>query len=453
MKQLKSFWIYCAFVTSMLFSNVYMLYQPVYQTMNVKIDVPAAEQDKLRSERVEKEPPRPETKVVQQGFTTMITVSTSGGDAMTQETKRNEQELPASSQLFQQAQQSGNTNGDTNGNHPAPVLLEWYETAAIQEEVRRHDRLIVEGTAYFGALTDERIDEMNAVAKPITPSDLCITMFASNRKLPYLATLLSTLFKGQSLERLLSFAKLNILNTEHRPHRAEFPFVRKDLAKLEFLNIFNATEMHPLDENTSFNVHFRRDTMTALDICIESGLPYCLILEDDSVVAKGFIDQLETVVIAPIKNHEIAPTLVSLFAHYSSHIEDGHQVYAEKYVASGEYESDRSKMNRERKAKNLGPYTPKFEVSPTWLDFGTVGNVYPLEMAQKLRDFLDSFGMDDSVDPADALMSTEFVKMMGLPKMVVNPSLVNHIGFYSERQAMINILHTDVRFVVDAGEY
>lgn len=86
----------------------------------------------------------------------------------------------------------------------------------------------------------------------------------------------------------------------------------------------------------------------------------------------------------------------------------------------------------------------------TW---GAVANIYSLEMAQKLRDFLASYGMRKRAPNADLLMNNQFPKSVHLPRMTVNPSLVNHIGFYSERRDVVAYINSDVRFVLDAGKY
>uniref|UniRef100_A0A7S4EPU4 Uncharacterized protein n=1 Tax=Pseudo-nitzschia australis TaxID=44445 RepID=A0A7S4EPU4_9STRA len=337
--------------------------------------------------------------------------------------------------------------------YPPPDLLhENYGTLAVQEEARRHDRLIVESVAYFGSMTASDVAEMNAVGRKHTnASDLCITIFSANREMPYLHALLMALFTGQKLERLLSFAQFNILNTEHRPERAEFPRMR-DLARFEFVNFYNASELHPLPADTNFNVHFRRDTITALDICIESKLPYCLVLEDDAVTSTGFIDNLERFVIQPLKNHEIQAAFVQLFAHTSNPWTSAH-VQNEEYVSSGQFEADRSKTNRERRSKGLAPYTPHFEIKEMAWEFGTVGNLYSLDTARRLRGFLDAYGTDAWPEPADYLMSKGFLDILGLRKAKVEPSLVNHIGFYSEREKEIKISHTDVQFLYDPGKW
>mmetsp|Transcript_3308 Transcript_3308/g.5880 ORF Transcript_3308/g.5880 Transcript_3308/m.5880 type:complete len:395 (-) Transcript_3308:291-1475(-) len=311
--------------------------------------------------------------------------------------------------------------------YPPPDLLhENWGTLAVQEEARRHDRLIVESVAYFGSMTASDVAEMNAVGRKHTnASDLCITIFSANREMPYLHALLMALFTGQKLERLLSFAQFNILNTEHRPERAEFPRMR-DLARFEFVNFYNASELHPLPADTNFNVHFRRDTITALDICIESKLPYCLVLEDDAVTNVGFIDNLERFVIQRLKNNEIEAAFVQLFSAHSHPWTDTH-VDNKNYVDSGLYEAERSKTNRERRSKGLDPYTPNFETNEATHEYGAVANLFALEMAQRLRGFLISYGMDSTAEPADVLMSKRFLKMVCLPKMIVDLQMAYHI--------------------------
>mmetsp|Transcript_3280 Transcript_3280/g.6661 ORF Transcript_3280/g.6661 Transcript_3280/m.6661 type:complete len:389 (+) Transcript_3280:137-1303(+) len=338
------------------------------------------------------------------------------------------------------------TPSDQSNNEPAPNLLEQYETVAIQDEARRHDRLIVESIASFGSLNAGDIAQMNEIGERFSASVVCITIFTSNRKLHYVDTLLMMLFKGQELERLLSFAQLNLLNTEHRPEKAEFPHM-KNLARFEFLNIYNASEMHPLGPDTGFDVHRRRDTINALDICIESKLPYCLLLEDDAVATYSFIDNLVEFVIAPLEKNDIKPAFLTLYS-YHSHPSSKNRIDANDYIESGQYESERSKMDRERRSLGLPLYNPNFAVVETAIDFGTVANLYPLDSVKKLRDYLESFGLDDKVNPTDVLIGN-FVDMVGIPKLMIQPSMVNHIGFYSERRDDVYYMHTDVRFVVD----
>uniref|UniRef100_A0A6V0CAN8 Uncharacterized protein n=1 Tax=Pseudo-nitzschia australis TaxID=44445 RepID=A0A6V0CAN8_9STRA len=84
---------------------------------------------------------------------------------------------------------------------PPDLLLEKYNTLAVREETCRHDQVIVESAANFGSMTANDIAEMNAVGKMVNASELCITIFASNRQMPYLDALLVMLLKGRRLQR------------------------------------------------------------------------------------------------------------------------------------------------------------------------------------------------------------------------------------------------------------
>jgi len=75
-----------------------------------------------------------------------------------------------------------------------------------------------------------------------------------------------------------------------------------------------------------------------------------------------------------------------------------------------------------------------------------------------LVEFMQSVGVDP-IHNADEFMNADeyFPKVMGVKRKHVNPSLVNHIGFYSERMAhvkargMFSQLNTDSRFIYDGG--
>mmetsp|Transcript_10858 Transcript_10858/g.23155 ORF Transcript_10858/g.23155 Transcript_10858/m.23155 type:complete len:107 (+) Transcript_10858:266-586(+) len=84
-------------------------------------------------------------------------------------------------------------------------------------------------------------------------------------------------------------------------------------------------------------------------------------------------------------------------------------------------------MNRERRSKGLDPYTPNFETNEATHEYGAVANLFALEMAQRLRGFLISYGMDSTAEPADVLMSKRFLKMVCLPKMIVDLQMAYHI--------------------------
>ena len=87
--------------------------------------------------------------------------------------------------------------------------------------------------------------------------------------------------------------------------------------------------------------------------------------------------------------------------------------------------------------------------------------LYTQESAAKLSGLLREQGYHPTID-ADLLINKKihFPRLMNASRKQVEPSLVNHIGFYSshnspkaEARANFDQLNTDVRVLFDYGEY
>lgn len=334
---------------------------------------------------------------------------------------------------------------------PSKNLVEDFPTVATREEARRHDRVVVDSMAYFAGMEPKVLDEWNIANLKFNASELCINIFTSNRKIRYVDALLMMLMKGNSKELLLSYAKINLLNIERRAGKVEYPHLTNTLSKFDFLSVYNITAQHPLSPDMPFLTALRLDTISGLDICVQSKLPFCLMLEDDALPALGFIDILEKSVIAPLRNKTLKASSVSLYS-YHSHAWTSYRLDKQSYIDTL-YNKERSKSNAERFSEGLDEYVPTYKLVRSRVNFGAVANIYTLEMATKLRDFLKSYGKQKKVANADHLMNQQFVKKVNVPRMQIEPSLVNHIGFYSERRNAVSYLNSDVRFQLDAGEY
>jgi hypothetical protein len=107
----------------------------------------------------------------------------------------------------------------------------------------------------------------------------------------------------------------------------------------------------------------------------------------------------------------------------------------------------------------MPPFERQYKISEKDYMYGTVAMMYTRESAKKLIEFLQRVGVDP-IHNADEFMNANeyFPTEMGIPRKHVHPSLVNHIGYYSERMAdlkergMFSQLNTDSRFMFDAGE-
>ena len=88
-------------------------------------------------------------------------------------------------------------------------------------------------------------------------------------------------------------------------------------------------------------------------------------------------------------------------------------------------------------------------------NYGIVGDAYHAAIVPKLLNYLEAAGT--GTYPVDSLINNKFIEDTGLEHLVVDPSMVNHIGYMSEHamDAQINTrrIFTDVRFQLDDGSY
>ena len=90
--------------------------------------------------------------------------------------------------------------------------------------------------------------------------------------------------------RLLAYAELNLLDTERDDKNYEE--VRKKIHDLEFLHHYDVSEM--MNSNGKGNRKSERllkiqDLLASARICVKSGLPWCLMMEEFTVVPLNFL--------------------------------------------------------------------------------------------------------------------------------------------------------------------
>lgn len=274
----------------------------------------------------------------------------------------------------------------------------------------------------------------------------------------------------RSREAFLEKVELHLLNTEKRPERIDFRLVNEVLGRLPFVHeIHNITYRDVIykdeEEDPDFREQFISDQLSGLNICIESGLPYCVMMEEDAVVPVDFVQTLWEQVIEPLEREgaldsdsvEGKVSLISLYSYHNLVFFGDARLHYPSY-SRGVYNEERSKSNTERKAEGLPPHEAKYKVNKKDYMYGTVAMLYTRESALKLISYLRMVGVNPEHN-ADEFMNADhyFPRYMGVPRKSVEPSLVNHIGFYSERMAdvkangMFSQLNTDARFMFDAG--
>lgn len=367
--------------------------------------------------------------------------------------------------------------------YPKSTHLLDYETSATEAEIEKHDRLLVQGMYFMKRDLESQLDLMSTLPSSSSyslassntlPSPLiCINIYVCNRRVPYINTLLMSLLSftnSKSIADMKHLAQIRLLNTEKRPERMDFRYMKQVLSKLPFVHsVHDITYKDDIysniqDRELTFRESFLSDEISGLKICIDSGLPFCLMMEEDSVVPVDFISKLYNHVIDPLQTQGILRmdgtgkiSVLSLYAYYNLAVKGNERLYYPEY-AKGQYQKDYARTNAERYSQGMPPYQDAYHIQNHEYMYGTVAMFYTRESAIQLVKYLQSVGVDP-IHNADEFMNCElyFPKEMGIPRKDVQPSLVNHIGYYSERlgklpeRGMFNQLNTDVRFMYDAG--
>ncbi len=396
--------------------------------------------------------------------------------------------------------------------YPKNTHLVDYSTSAAEREIEKHDRMLVQGFYFMkthdfsqyvnvnranmgGGESDSGVIRAVASASQnekeggtTSASKICINIYVCNRRMPYINALLMGLtayskpwlqekympfksFDGSTGREIPQndspYAQINFLNTEKRPNRLHFKYMRETLSKLPFIhsvhNITYHDEIYNTEEAKNRELTFREmfisDEISGLKICLESGLKYCLMMEEDAVVPVDFLHLIETQVIQPLERRNEEISVLSLYSYYNLVFFGPNRLHTPQYTKT-RYDGDRSKGNSERySTHHLPPYAPTFDIREKEYMYGTVAMLYSRESAQRLVEYLQKVGVNP-IHNADEFMNAKdyFPAEMNVPRKHTQPSLINHIGYYSERMAdvksrgMFSQLNTDVRFMFDAGE-
>lgn len=356
--------------------------------------------------------------------------------------------------------------------YPKQTHLLDYETSATEAEIEKHDRFLVQGMYFMKRDIDGPLNRL-ASTSSTTNAIICINIYVCNRRVPYINALIMSLLSfsnPKSITDMKQMAQIHLLNTEKRPERKSFRYMKQVLSKLPFVHSVHDIDYkdeiysHIQDRELTFRESFISDEISGLKICIDSGLPYCLMMEEDSIVPVDFISKLYNHVIDPLQKQGILQmdgtgkiSVLSLYAYYNLYVKGDNRLYYPEYT-KGPYQKDYARTNAERYSQHMPPYQDMYQVQDHNYMYGTVAMFYTRESAIQLVQYLQSVAVDP-LHNADEFMNCElyFPQKMGIPRKSVQPSLVNHIGYYSERmgklpeRGMFSQLNTDVRFMYDAG--
>jgi hypothetical protein len=407
-------------------------------------------------------------------------------------------------------------------NYPKISRIHYFPTYATEKEMAKHDRYLVHGVLYTELLNDEYLEDhwYDPDKSIIENSDflefkelkrrkVCINIMIRNGPLPYINALIMTLMKSHESDeelntklgaghRLLSYTRLNILDTER--YDRNYDDIRLKVMNLPFINLHSVqgkmSQNYVLKQFHSKRLNKIKDYIASAKLCIESDLPWCLMMEEFTVVPIDFLESLKHFVIAPLESYAKAHayenddpigsfmSVLTLFSAYKETEQSVIEIHDVEY-SKEKYETDRGKLNSERHNLNMDKLRREYEMYsiPNIASESIRGGfgaamLFPLSTIKKeVLPMLESLKKDernrvimlklgtknDSEDVFD--LEYEISVYTKRKRYRLEPSLVNRIGFYDdgftqndgreERTQQLGIENwwTDPRFVFEAGEY
>eukprot|EP00667_Euglena_gracilis_P013977 EG_transcript_14452 len=347
---------------------------------------------------------------------------------------------------------------DTKSMYPQNTVAGNFTTAAVKEEIRKHDRLVVQATAFMSSLDAEKLRRWKPLPRT-TPFPLLLQVMVVNRAIPYIYVLLMMLMVGHEPEKFLKFTKVNIFYIERRPEHIQNPELLASLRRIPFVSLHDwSTVKHPGMEDFGWEkkyfMNLFSDYMGALKVFLASGSRWCVMLEEDAVTPVNFLDLLQRFVLLPLNASDNNMSSVALYVNYNGR--HSHACLEGWNYAGKHYDADRAKLNVELRAAGQPPYQPRYTLRRVSYFGGAVAQLFSRLSASKFLKYLRTRNLRKS-RALDLMLNADkyFPKYTGIPRLQVEPSLVNHIGFYVSR-AKQNIPHfgelrTDVRFQLDPG--
>ena len=136
---------------------------------------------------------------------------------------------------------------------------------------------------------------------------------------------------------------------------------------------------------------------------------------------------------------------------------DGHTKWGlSKKYSEKEYPTDRVLDIYEARAEGKEVEESKHRVFFSRAGYGAVADAFHSNVVPKLIDFLETHDTGGSY-PVDAQINHKFIAAFNFDRLVLAPSIVNHIGYMSEHANDVHIntrrISTDVRFQLDDQSY
>ena len=382
-----------------------------------------------------------------------------------------------------------------------------YPSEAVQREVEKHDRYVIDGMLYIDAFGQKQVSKFmkrNLAASNSEPGKrICIVIFTINRSVPYISVLLSVLLRGHKSNVIRHELDVHVINIEQRPNRLPYHLFDRLKEKMPFFQFRDWSQ--PYEETLQFQdqsdkfyyANQKINYLKALQLCKENGSSWCLFLEEDALPTIDFISKLITLVDKPVYNvSTYTPLIVRELGEEVEGKAKGNilgkkrQPAQKKHVINDEISAVPSEEIGIVKLYFDGPgrkpFNPKFirfyqreapldlyeaategvvikrtEHNMVWSgqNKGAVADCYPRAILDAVIAHVANHtalvGSDRATWPFDAQVNNDFLHIANLKSISIAPSLVNHLGMISENLGSAGIdpyrISTDISFSLDDG--
>ena len=414
--------------------------------------------------------------------------------------KRQAIKLGGKSDALQECEQS-------RGGKAYSLMQPCYPNEAVEREMTRVDRWLVDSLAFVNTFDGYSIGQQSPTSTSQQTKPITMVVLTVNRQIPYLAVLVTTLLRGHDTAKLLESTRLHFVNIERRPCKCHYSLFEDLDARLPFATFHHWTDIdesvtdrhstltnstdHPNDKARYYR-QYKADYIRAMQLCKSDGSGFCLILEEDVALTAQLIPKFIELT-CQLKGEFDRSNLGVLSLYYPENeilnkngksliYGGGDPDQYERDITAAEFMVDVPRSRDDGGSKiqvqmsdNMGLFqaksTPtkriKYRLEENDRGYGAVALAFPNERLEEIMQYVTDkmiSGDDDEEEvPLDVTIMNLFHEERNYTKLKVTPSLVQHIGFYSEHRGgddwaqedpswrLFKLMSRDVRFHLSEG--
>ena len=336
-------------------------------------------------------------------------------------------------------------------------------SGAIVREIQKHDRYVVDSLVYWDRFDETEAARYSTARDESTAAQITLVVMTVNRNIPYLSVFLGTLIRGHTPNDFAKF-DLHVVNIERRLGKQNYTLFDDFKEKLgSFVTFHEWTDLYEgsagvADSTKHYYADQRFDYIRSLKLCQSNNSTYCLIFEDDALPCVGFLDKFRRYVDVEeyqVDSRAVSRDKVGVMKLYNAWNDPIYRTSLFQDYGVKQYPKERALDMFETKAAGQTMEEVQHSITKSRRSYGVVAEAYHSSVMPKLLEYLEEAGT--GTFPVDSLINKQFIEDTGLERLVVDPAMVNHIGYMSEHvnDAQINTkrISTDVRFQLDDGSY